>query len=221
MYHGLIINGKNTFDEFGLIPTSRPVINPPEPRLSYVEVPGRSGNIDISEVLTGSIAYENRMGSFKFLVSDKKSWTDTYSKLLSFLQGIRAQVILEDEPEFYYEGRLYLSEWKSSKNHSNIVIEYDLAPFKYEVTSSNAGYQKIEKSLTGGSQTVSVDTNEKILEGTVTCAGLTSSGLKATFGNMSMTLVEGINILPNVYAGQSLRISGYGTIDWNYRKGRL
>ena len=28
MYHSLIISGKNTYAEWGLIPTSRPVVNP-------------------------------------------------------------------------------------------------------------------------------------------------------------------------------------------------
>ena len=36
MYHSLIIDGKNTYDDFGLIPTSRPIINPSSPRYSYI-----------------------------------------------------------------------------------------------------------------------------------------------------------------------------------------
>ena len=76
MYHSLIIDGKNTYDDFGLIPTSRPIINPSSPRYSYIEVPGMSGVLDVSDSLTGKMSYENRTGSIEFLVQNKKKWSD-------------------------------------------------------------------------------------------------------------------------------------------------
>ncbi len=75
MYHSLIIGDKNTYSDFGLIPMSRPVISPPEPKVSYLEIPGRNGVLDLTETLTGSITYENRQGSWKFLVDKNREWS--------------------------------------------------------------------------------------------------------------------------------------------------
>ena len=37
MYHSIIISGKNTYDEWGLVPMSRPVVNPPTVKTTYVD----------------------------------------------------------------------------------------------------------------------------------------------------------------------------------------
>ncbi len=55
MYHSLIINvGDNyidTWDDWKLIPSSRPVIAPPIERTKFVTVPGRDGALDYSRTL--------------------------------------------------------------------------------------------------------------------------------------------------------------------------
>lgn len=222
MYHSLIINGQNTFDVFGLIPTSRPVINPPEPRYSYIEVPGMSGSLDVSDSLTGRISYENRTGSIEFLVPKDRSWTELYSTLMSFLHGKYMRIVLEDDPLYYYEGRLTLSNWKSNKNNSTITVNYDLAPFKYETTGVDDGYLISDRNLSG-SVYYHADETTKVLEMIVNVESMTNPGIRAIIDDISYGLKVGDNILPSLQTDGkgSIRITGNGKITVKYRKGRL
>ena len=46
------------------------------------------------------------------------------------------RAILEDEPDYYYEGRFQVNAWKSDKNYSRISIEYNVSPYKYSIFGS-------------------------------------------------------------------------------------
>ena len=56
---GVEINGKNTWEQFRLILSSYN-ISPPEAKQNFISVPGRSGDLDFSEALTGYPMYGNR-----------------------------------------------------------------------------------------------------------------------------------------------------------------
>lgn len=58
----------NTWDDFHLIPDTRPVISVPSVRTSFVEVPGRNGNLDLTDALAGFATYGNREGTLNFTV---------------------------------------------------------------------------------------------------------------------------------------------------------
>lgn len=223
MYHSLIIDGKNTFDDFGLIPTSRPIINPPEPNYSYLEVPGRDGVIDLSETLTGMISFSNRSGSIEFLVPKERNWSELYSELLSFIQGKFKRVILEDDPLYYYEGRLQISSWKSNKNNSTITIQYDLAPFKYETTNAVDGYLVSKRNFAGTGAYYYSDEYSKVLEMKVNCEASENLDIKVTIDGIVYSCKAGDNILPVLQTDgvKSIRVYGTGSVTIMYRKGRL
>ena len=60
MYHSITFGDKNTFDDWHLIPTSRPVIAPPPFRSHTEDIPGGFGSLDLSEALTGYPLNDNR-----------------------------------------------------------------------------------------------------------------------------------------------------------------
>lgn len=131
MYHSITIGDKNTWDDWHLVPTSRPVVNPPKARTKYIEVPGADGFIDLSDMLTGQILYDNREGSWEFIVQPgQRIWQKVYSGIMQYIHGNFLKIILEDDPDFYYEGRLFVNQWLSDKNESKITIGYNLAPYK-------------------------------------------------------------------------------------------
>lgn len=130
----MTIGEKHTFRDFGLVPTSRPVINPPAPNLSFVEVPGADGALDISGAVSGGVTYANRTGSFEFYVVRGRDWTEVYGEIMAYLHGRRLPLVLEDAPSHFYVGRVSVSKWKSDKNSSFLTLDYNLEPFRYEVT---------------------------------------------------------------------------------------
>ena len=46
------------------------------------------------------------------------------------------KIVLEEDPDFYYFGRVTVNEWKSNKNIGEITIECDVEPYKYRMYKS-------------------------------------------------------------------------------------
>lgn len=137
MYHSITFGEKNTWDDWHLIPVSRPLFNPPQVKTSFVDIPGGDGIIDLTEALSGRPLYKNRTGSIEFAVAnDYEEWFVIYSNIMNYLQGKVMRAILEDEPDYYYEGRFQVNAWKSDKNYSRISIEYNVSPYKYSIFGS-------------------------------------------------------------------------------------
>ena len=151
MYHSITFGEKNTWDDWHLIPTSRPVFNPPAQKVKTIDIPGGDGVIDLSQALTGYPIYQNRTGSFEFIVPngfepwnpgtiEKQPWHTTYSDIMDYLHGQKLRAVLEDDPEYFYEGRFTVNAWKSANDWSRITIDYDVGPYKWYVLSSTDGW---------------------------------------------------------------------------------
>lgn len=150
MYHSITFGGKNTWEDWHLVPSSRPVFNPPALKKKTLDIPGGDGLIDLSDSLTGYPVYNNREGSFEFIVmNDYWEWQEAYSTIMDYLHGIKMIAFLEDDPDYYYEGRFTVNNWKSDKNYSLITIDYDVDPYKRKfmeslesimVTATNKSY---------------------------------------------------------------------------------
>lgn len=147
MYHSITFGDKNTWDDWHLIPISRPLFNPPAQKTRTLEIPGGDGVIDLSQALTGYPIYQNRTGSFEFIVPngfepweageiENEPWYMVYSDIMDYLHGQTMRAILEDDPEYFYEGRFTINAWKSNKDWSSITINYDVNPYKWDILSS-------------------------------------------------------------------------------------
>lgn len=139
MYHSVTFGNMNTWDDWHLVPSTRPVFNPPTLKKKTLEISGGNGLIDVSESLTGYPLYNNREGSIEFIVmNDYKNWEEAYSDIMDYLHGQSMKVILEDDPEYYYEGRLTVNNWKSDSKWSLITIDYSLAPYKTKIETTKS-----------------------------------------------------------------------------------
>jgi len=137
MYHSITFGDKNTWDDWHLVPSTRPLFNPPVQKVKTLDIPGGDGLIDLSTSLTGYPVYQNRTGSIEFLVMNGyKTWDNTYSDVMNYLHGRTMKAILEDDPDYYYEGRFTVNSWKSEKNWSKITIDYSVGPYKWAIHDS-------------------------------------------------------------------------------------
>lgn len=141
MYHSITFGNKNTWDDWHLVPRTRPVFNPPAQKQKTLDIPGGNGIIDLSESLTGYPVYDNRKGSFEFIVMNGyKAWYNAYSDIMDYIHGRKITAVLEDDPTHFYIGRFTVNEWKSEPNNSVIVIEYSVEPYKWSIHSSLDGW---------------------------------------------------------------------------------
>ena len=135
MYHSITFGDKNTWTDWHIVASERPVFSPPSPKFEFIEIPGRASPIDMTETLTGKPTYSQRTGSFDFyVVNGYNRWNELYQTILNHLHGKKLRAILEDEPEYYYEGRFSVNSWKSQKDWSRITISYTVDPYKYPVS---------------------------------------------------------------------------------------
>lgn len=124
-------SGVNTWDDWHLIPASRPVIASPGVSSHYVDIPGKSGGVDMTDYLRGRPIYGARSGNLEFYVdNDHEHWETIRMKIMNFLHGRKYKICLEDDPRFFWEGRFAMNEWKSEAVCSKIVINYALDPYK-------------------------------------------------------------------------------------------
>lgn len=235
MYHSITFGDKNTWDDWHLIPSSRPVFSVPAVNTSYIEIPGMDGQLDATEALTGYPTFADRTGSFEFVVVEGDgygSWMDRYTTIMEYLHGRRMHAVLEDEPDYYYDGRFSVNSWKSGSNWSTVAIDYTVAPYKKELTSSlddwewdsfnfESGIIRSLKDLTvDGSLTVNIIGTPQ----PVTPEFTASSAMTVTFKGNEYALSAGTTKLAKVIlqnGENELTISGNGTVSINYRGGRL
>lgn len=143
---------KNTWDDWHLVPSSRPSFAMPKLKSYTQDIPGANGKIDLSSALTGYEAYDNRTGSIEFIVMNQdldtslgdrygyltgtSGWSSAKASIANFVHGKQMKVEYEDASNWYFLGRVTVNEWKSSEKYSTITLDYDLGPYRYSITDS-------------------------------------------------------------------------------------
>lgn len=128
---GVTFGNNHSYRAWGLLLKDRPYIAPPEPKTKLIEVPGSDRVIDLTESLTGKVHYGMREGRFEFFVINGRSkWSAVYSTLLNELHGKRVQIVLDDDPNYCWEGRVQVDEMASDKKTATIVLTAQLEPYK-------------------------------------------------------------------------------------------
>lgn len=119
---------KNSWSDFSLFISDRPVITPAKPVTNYVEVPGMSGSLDYTEALTGAVVKTYGTGNWDFkLLNDQLDWTILYSILLTYFDGDEFEVYLKDDPLNHYKGHIRVNDFKSpSSDMPTVQLTYDL-----------------------------------------------------------------------------------------------
>ena len=132
-------NAVNTFKDWHIVPLGRPVIAPPEQKLNQIDIPGANGFLDLSNSLTKYPVFNNRTGSLKFAVLHEYIDTPTvYDKIMRFLQGTNVKMIMEDNEEYYYEGRVFVEsiDPRADGTWTELSLGYDLQPYRKNVRTS-------------------------------------------------------------------------------------
>ena len=132
----------STWDTFHLIPASRPIINPPQVKTTYIEVPGFNGKLDFSDVNAGRAYMGPRTGSLEFAWSGEmpKPWNygNTPRKNLELylrhiFNGKLFNMVLEDDPYYFYRGRIQFGsiDVDGKGAGTKVTLDYNLHPINY------------------------------------------------------------------------------------------
>lgn len=137
---------KNTWEDWGLVPDLRPTLASPSPKTNVVDNNSINGVLDLTFKRMRYPLFGNREGSFTFIYNPlfqaingkTKPWLVLYTEMHNFLHGRRLRMILEDDPEYYYDGTFKIENWTSNNDGSGstVTIGYSVEPYKMSVLSS-------------------------------------------------------------------------------------
>lgn len=112
-------------------------IEAPSLRTNYVTIPGRNGNIDLTEAL-GSPTYDSRMVTFAAMYyGNAGMFQAKISSLMNTYNGKVLKVVFANDSEYYWKGRCEISHKRVDASTYIIVFSITADPYKRSIWSSN------------------------------------------------------------------------------------
>ena len=217
IFTGALIGDEHTLRDWGAIITNSDVIGMPEPNTVLLEVPGRSGRLDLSEVLTGDATYSNREIKLELAAqTNRDRWTETCFHIFNKYHGRVVHVTFDEDPGHFYVGRCSITSPKRVATAGTMVITIDAEPYCYES-------EVYEVTLTGATNTLS-GTVENLRMPAV--PKVTVPGACQLFaGGKVYELAAGDDLdVPGLVFGpyeNSVSVTGASSITFRFRRGCL
>lgn len=233
---GVSFDGIHTYTEWGLR-LKEIVIGTPEVKTAYVEIAGMDGLLDLTEAQNGGVRYGMRTLDFIFDARgcSYRMWTDLLSKIATALHGQKKKIVLDIDPEYYYEGRCSINTEKTDEVLAQIAISCYCDPYKLSVISTDQPWIWDTFSFVDGIIRYTADI--QIDSGTgwqdVRLIGypkntilkiISSAPVRVRYDGATYTLVAGENIMWDIELGsgeQTLSFSGTGVITIVQRGGMI
>lgn len=131
------IGDKWTFGDWGAYLGPSPTIGNPETKTSYVDLPAGNGSLDLSEALTDEPVYKNRELEFELVLFPPRiQWEHIRTKIANYCHGRRMAIIMPDDPQHYFIGRVEMGELKKEKSETSATISFKVTcdPYRYKNT---------------------------------------------------------------------------------------
>jgi len=207
---GIKFGNYHSYNDFSLI-LSQKTIGAPSPKVETIEIPGGDGVLDLSEFF-GEVKYNNRNLTFDFsTIIPQAGFLDLFSRIQNAIHGQKMQIVLDDDPEWYYIGRVTVPEWKAERNIGKLTIECDCEPYKVKIAET-----VISKAVSGET-TVILPNSKKTVVPTIDITG----AINLTYGTNFYSLSEGRYDLPAVIlatGNNEVMLSGTGTATFTYKE---
>ena len=210
----VFFDGKDTYTEYGLLLASKS-ISLPEVRTNMIDVPGRDGLLDASEVLTGEVTYKNRTITLKLTGVDTvsgKKWPATISDFCNKVHGKRVKITFPEDTAHFYSGRCSVGKVGLVKMMQTIPVTVDCDPWKYKNAKTtvsrsdlSTSYKQLslpnerrpvipiitvaqDTTLLWGSSTINISAGDHILPAIRLAAGSNTLKAKVASGTGSITV---------------------------------
>lgn len=212
---GVMIGEKHTFYDLGLLLSGYPKITPPQPKTHFVDVPGADSALNLSCVLTGHMLYHRRTITMEFnIMAEREKWPEIHSNVMDELHGLELDIILDDDPLYFYTGIVSVKDYDPQKVVSGVTITADIEPYKTRIEETKKSF------AVSGSLTAKIRTMKKPVCPVITA----SAAMQMTHASRTYALDAGKNIIPDVilrHGDNTLTFTGEGSVTLTYREGRF
>lgn len=207
----------NTFYDWRLILTAKDV-TPPEPKTNYVDLGGVNGTLDLSESLTGEIAYNDRTVTASFWTNEgTRTERETLLRdIRAALHGRKIKLIEPDDPDHYFYGRVKITSEKNIVPYAEFSIEAICEPWRYANEESERFVEVNDNAV----DVVLSNNGVKTLSPTITVTGSVTieyngATVELTAGSYRVTDIK-------LYRGANIvTVSGTGTVVFTYKEADL
>lgn len=210
---GVRFGNYHSYNDFNLI-LSQKTIGTPSPKTEVIEIPGGDGVLDLTDFF-GEVKYNNRELSFEFsTMVPQVQFMDLFSQVQNALHGQKLNIVLDDDSEWYYIGRISVSEWKAEKNIGMLTIDCDCEPYKIKVNET------VVVAEVSGETSVILANGKKTVVPTIDITG----EINLTYGTNYYSLSAGRYDLPAVQlvgGENTVLLDGTGTATFTYRERSL
>lgn len=218
MAKGTDFGGVHSYRHLNLI-QQQVEVDPAEPKLNLIDIPGADGLKDLSEQPAGRVVYNNRAVVWTFaLYPEDLDWYAKQRQVSNALNGRLCRITLDDNPRYYLIGRLTVKKYNRDKTLRQITVEATCLPYLLR----QAETVRVE-SLTTAARTLSFQNEFKPAVPKITVTAQTTIVWK---GN-TFTLNQGAHRILDIEfsAGANTltakTVSGSGTITIAYQEGSL
>lgn len=229
----------HTFNDWGLYVQNSDCIGAPEQYTKYIEVPGRNGLLDLSEVISGRQIYTSRPIKIELAgVREKKSWDSIISEFRNKINGRVCQFIFDNDPGYYWRGRVKIDNFNSVITLGTFRIDIPNAdPYKCAVHSSTEPWlwdsfcfetdmiTYIGAITISGSGSITLPHGHMPTTPDLVVSNKTSGTFTVTYDGDTYDLSVGTNRIPSIMVGGdedvTLTFTGSAKVEIVYRSGSL
>ena len=211
--NGVTFGNKHSINDWDLLMVSKS-IGEAVPKTNYIEIPGSDGSKDLTDYF-GDIRYSDRNLQFSFdIFSDSSNWWNIKKEITNYLQGKKMKIILDQDANYYFLGRCFVSNFTHETSVAHITIDATCDPYKYTIN------QTTDSFTINGKTTITLKNARRTVVPMITLSNQMLLELNANSFSLSpgthkvldVKLVEGDN---------KLTITGNGTISFTYQEGDL
>lgn len=207
----------NTWYDWHLTLTAKDV-TPPEAKTNYVSLDGANGTLDLSEALTGEVAYNDRTVTASFWTSEG-TFPDRVMvcrDIAAALHGKKVHIVEPDDPDHYFLGRVRIKSQTHDQVHAEMTLEAVCEPWRYAINETERLVELSNEMVDVVIRNNGVKSLCPVLNVTgtvhVTTNGVTTELTAGSYKLTDIRLTQGVNVV---------RVSGNGSVTFTYREATL
>lgn len=213
---GITFGRLHSYRDLGLLLAEKE-LGSPGIKENKIDIEGADGDLDLTDFF-GEAKYENVLHKFDFAsTAPQNSFPSLFSRIKNALHGKKMRIILDDDPQFYYLGRLKVSNFTNGKGAGYVSIDADCEPYKYKLAKT------VVSRTISGTETITLTNGRKRAVPLVTIQ--TDGSINIVFGGSNIwDLGSGSYTLPELELTEGenpVTVTGTGTISFEWQEGDL
>lgn len=205
----------HSYDDLKLILTAKE-LGTPAVKSEMLDIPGADGSLDLTESF-GEPKYENVTHRFDFsTIVPQSEFITLFTRIKNAIHGRKMRVILDDDPLFYWIGRIHVSKFTSEKGVGTISVECDCDPYKYKQDATTVA------QAVSGTHAITLTNGRKRAVPEIQI--FTDGSIRIEYGGFIWDLGSGVYRLPELelaHGENVVTVTGTGTVAFIWQEGDL